>query len=110
MKSGMLMGLVGLLVLAACGPKTGAMPGPLSVKQSTEAAGRWPGASDFSTARGRMLFQSKCDGCHGYPDVHAIQEASWPGIMERMGPKAELNAGDAGDVLNFVRAAALGER
>jgi mono/diheme cytochrome c family protein len=101
--------LVGLLVGlgCGCGPKTGAMPGPLSPKQTMEATSRWSGASDFSTARGRVIFQEKCDDCHGYPDVHAISEASWPDIMDRMGPKAELKPDDIKDVLNFVRAAAL---
>jgi hypothetical protein len=104
--------LVGLLVglVWGCGPKTGPMPGPLSPKQSREAESRWDGASDFSTARGRAIFQAKCDDCHDYPDVHAVSEASWPGILERMGLKAELRTDESKDVLNFVRAAALAPR
>ena len=95
-----------LLATAACGyPKSGAVPGPISPTTEASAATRWPGATPESLASGRALFQDKCDNCHGHPDVKAIAEDKWPGVVKRMGGKAKLTEAQSQDVLHFVLAA-----
>jgi cytochrome c5 len=93
-------------VMTACGfPKAGAAPPPLSQAQVAVAAAMSPGDSEQSLSSGHDLFIAKCNGCHGYPDLGSIAEERWPGIMERMAHKAELNRSQGDEVLHFVLAA-----
>jgi hypothetical protein len=95
-------------VMTACGfPKTGAAPPPLSPAQVASAVARSPAVSEQSLSTGHDLFITKCNGCHGYPELRSIAEERWPGIMERMGHKADLNGSQAADVLHFVLAARI---
>jgi len=95
-----------LLATASCGyPKSGAVPGPISPTTEASAASRWPGATPESLRNGRELFEAKCNDCHGHPDVKAIAEDKWPGIVKRMGGKAKLTEVQTQDVLHFVLAA-----
>ena len=94
-----------LLAMTACGfPKTGAVPGALSPAQVTAATGRWPDATQPQLEMGRSLFIARCNHCHGYPDIDSIGEDRWPGIMDRMGKNASLDASQRDAVLHFVLA------
>ena len=91
---------------AACGyPKSGAVPGPVSPTAEATAATRWPGTTPDSLRNGRELFMAKCNDCHGHPDITAIGEDHWPGILGRMGKKAKLTEAQTQDVLHFILAA-----
>lgn len=91
--------------VAACFPKTGAVPEPLSPASVEAARGRWPDVSATSLATGRDLFVAKCNRCHGYPDLVATEEAKWPEIVERMGPRSNLAPAEVNLVLRFIQAA-----
>jgi cytochrome c5 len=95
------------LFAAGCGfPKTStAPPPPLSPNEATAASARWPEATPDHLATGRALFVARCNGCHGYPDLAAVPEERWPGIVKEMTPKAKLSAAEGDDVLHFVLAA-----
>lgn len=93
----------GLVVLASCGfPKTGAAPGPVAPGAASAAEQRWPGTTAAHLDEGRNLFIAKCNGCHGYPDLRAIPEERWEGVMKKMGDKADLSAEQSSRVLRFI--------
>ncbi len=95
-----------LLLTAACGyPKTGTVPGPVTPAAEATAATRWPGTTPEALRNGRELFTAKCDDCHGHPDITAIADDRWPGILGRMGKKAKLTEPQTQDVLRFILAA-----
>jgi hypothetical protein len=87
---------------AGCYPKTAAAPGALSAESVTRASTRWPGVTASSLSTGHDLFIAKCNGCHGYPDLTAIPDEDWPGILEKMAKKADLGAEERDAVLHYV--------
>ncbi len=88
---------------AGCGyPKSGAVPEALGPADVTAAKARWPDADESKLAAGRSLFVARCNACHGYPDIRAIDEARWPDIVARMGKKAGLDPASTEEVLQFV--------
>jgi mono/diheme cytochrome c family protein len=87
---------------AACGPKAGAAPGPLSMASAELARSRWPDASLESLEQGRQLFLANCHRCHAYPDRTAYTAEEWPSLVRRMGRKARLSDAEAMLVLRFV--------
>jgi hypothetical protein len=91
--------------VAACFPKAGGVPAPLAPASVEAARGRWPEVSSESLAAGRELFVAKCNHCHGYPDLVATEEAKWPEIVERMGPRSKLGPAEVNLVLRFIQAA-----
>ena len=93
------------LVAAGCYPKAGPTPGALSATSVTWASTRWPGVTGSALSAGRDLFLSKCNGCHGYPDLDAVSEKRWPDILESMAKKSHLDAGERDAVLHYVLAA-----
>ncbi len=42
--------------------------------------------------QGKQLFESHCMTCHALPNPTAYPLAKWPGILDRMAPRASLNA------------------
>ncbi|MFO0647262.1 MAG: hypothetical protein U0326_13575 [Polyangiales bacterium] len=100
-----LLGAVILSVgLAACGPRAGSTPGPLTAAAAEAARARWADASPESLERGRQLFLLNCHRCHEYPDRPTYEVDEWPAIIQRMGRKAHLSDADAQLVLRFVLA------
>jgi cytochrome c5 len=93
--------------LTACGfPKSGPAPGPLAPNTAEAAAQRWPGTTAAQLEEGRTLFVAKCNGCHDYPDMHAIPESRWPDVvMKKMGENAKLTTEQSTQVLHFILAA-----
>lgn len=92
------------VALAACGPRAGATPGPLTAAAAEAARARWADASPESLERGRQLFLLNCHRCHEYPDRPTYEVDEWPSIIQRMGRKAHLSDADARLVLRFVLA------
>ncbi len=93
--------VVGLLS-AGCFPKAAPAPPALSANSVTRASARWPGVTAEALAMGRDRFVARCNGCHGYPDLRAIAEDRWPGIVTEMGKKANLGDAERDAVLHFV--------
>jgi hypothetical protein len=89
---------------SGCYPTTGPAPGPVSANAVTWASTRWPGVTGDSLSSGRNIFLAHCNACHGYPDVTAISDDRWPGILESMGKKAHLSPVERDEVLHFVLA------
>jgi cytochrome c5 len=102
---GRCLALVLAVGVAACFPKAGGVPAPLAPASVEAARGRWPEVSSESLAAGRELFVAKCNHCHGYPDLVATEEAKWPEIVERMGPRSHLGPAEVNLVLRFIQAA-----
>lgn len=96
--------LVACLFLAACFPKAGTVPGPLSSGAIASAQSRWPNTSAEELEQGRQLFLNHCNTCHSYPDRAAYSEAEWPGLARRMGKKADLKEAESELVLRFILA------
>lgn len=92
--------------LTACGfPKSGPAPGPLAPDAAAAAQQRWPGTTAAQLEEGRTLFVAKCNGCHDYPDMHAIPESRWPDVVtKKMGPNAKLSPEQTTEVLHFILA------
>jgi mono/diheme cytochrome c family protein len=95
---------LGCLFLAACFPKAGTVPGPLSSLAIESAQAKWPGTSPEELERGRQLFLDNCNSCHSYPDRAAYTEAEWPGIARRMGRKVELKEAEIELLVHFILA------
>jgi len=93
------------LVATGCYPKAGPAPGVLSADNAAWASTKWPGTTPESLAAGHDTFIAKCNGCHDYPDLAAIDDDEWPGIVDSMGDKADLDATKKEAVLHFVLAA-----
>ncbi|MBX3206245.1 MAG: hypothetical protein KF764_14330 [Labilithrix sp.] len=97
--------LAGLLLLAACFPKTVDTPPTLAPEQIASAGSREAAATPTALARGREVFAAKCNGCHGYPAADAVSEAKWPKVMRAMGEKSDLTPDESHDALRFILAA-----
>lgn len=54
--------------------------------------------------KGEDLFTLKCGKCHGLPSPSGFTAAQWKPIMERMAPKAKLNAEETNWILAYVNA------
>ena len=105
MRTRLTVATVSLLTLAACGfPKTGVVLPPVEGPAAEAAATKWKGTTPEKLAEGRKLFSEKCNGCHNHPDVDAIPEAKWPGIVAEMREKAKLDEKQGESVLAFVLA------
>jgi mono/diheme cytochrome c family protein len=81
-----------VLGAAACYPKGNANPPAL------------PQGADPQVTQGRELFVAKCNGCHQYPELTAIDEKDIPSIVKRMGGKANLDDKQTAAVESYVRA------
>jgi hypothetical protein len=92
------------LFLAACFPKAGTVPGPLSALAIESAQAKWPGTSAEELELGRQLFLNHCNSCHSYPDRITYNEAEWPKITQRMGRKVDLKEAETELVLRFILA------
>ena len=86
--------------LAACYAE--AMPTPLTAAQVESAQRRWPDTTEANLARGRDLYVAKCNACHGYPNLQAIDETRWPKILQVMGPRATLDQKQVDSVMRYV--------
>lgn len=95
---------VACLFLAACFPKAGTVPGPLSSMALENAQAKWPGTSAEELERGRQLFLEHCNSCHSYPDRAAYTEAEWPGITRRMAEKVDLKEAESELLVRFILA------
>lgn len=56
----------------------------------------------YEDSPGKTVFREKCAKCHGYrlPETRTTQK--WPNVIDRMAPKAKLNADEKAAVLAFV--------
>jgi len=95
---------VALALLAACYPKAAPPPGALSANAVASASAQSPGVTATSLSAGRELFLAKCNGCHAYPDLTAISEDRWPGILNSMAKKSHLGPDERTEVLQFILA------
>jgi hypothetical protein len=89
---------------AGCYPKVAPPPAAVSGDHAASASTRWPGVTAGSLSQGHDLFLANCDRCHGYPDLTAISDERWPGILEKMGRKSHLGPEETDAVLHFVLA------
>lgn len=80
----LLLALVLIVTLAACFPKAGVPPGPLSPELVAAEQQRVPTVTPESLEQGRMFFIHYCSGCHDYPDINAVPMEKWPKIVDRM--------------------------
>jgi hypothetical protein len=87
-----------------CYPKAGSAPTALSAGSVASASARWPGATAASLEAGRDAFIDHCNACHSYPDLAAIGDERWPGVLAKMGKKAHLTASETEEVLHFILA------
>jgi hypothetical protein len=92
------------LVGEGCYPKVAPPPAALSANSVALASTRWPGVTAGSLSTGHDLFMAHCDVCHGYPDLNAIPDERWPGILEKMAKKSHLGAEERDAILHFVLA------
>jgi len=105
MKKTLILAVAGVVMsTAGCFPKAGPVPPPASANAVAAAAAKWPGVTSETLAAGRVTFVAKCNNCHAYPDVQAIEDAKWPSIVEEMGHKAKLYPPQTEGVLRFILA------
>jgi cytochrome c5 len=103
-KTALVLPLLAAAAIAGCYPKAGAAPGSVSPAAVEWAAAKWPGETEASLTAGKDLFMAKCNNCHAYPDLVAIDEEDWPSIVKRMTGKADLPEDKADPILHYVLA------
>lgn len=91
-------------VLLLCAMGCGATSSSITPAMLDAAKRRSPGASEASLERGRAAFAKKCKECHTLPDPASKTADEWPGLVEKMGKMAELDAPARQDVLSYVLA------
>jgi len=99
--SGLATAVIAAATLAACA-QTVAAPQPLTAAQIDSAQRRWPDTTEAKLTQGRDLFFAKCNACHGYPNLEAIEESRWQKILQVMGPRATLDQKQVDAVLRYV--------
>jgi len=90
------LALVGAIVYSCktqSTPSTPVLPQTPAVASSTEAV-----------KKGEDLYNLKCGRCHGLPATSEFTVAEWKPIVDRMAPKAKLNAEETNWVLAYVNA------
>jgi cytochrome c5 len=103
-KTILLVALVAAGAAVGCYPKAGPAPGAISPAAVEYASTKWPGTTEAQLAEGKDLYQAKCNGCHAYPDLVAIDEDDWKSIVERMTGKADLPPEKSEVILHYVLA------
>lgn len=103
-KSLLLAALLAVGAAVGCYPKAGPAPGAISPKAVEYASTKWPGTTEAQLAEGKDLYQAKCNGCHAYPDLVAIEEDEWKSIMDRMTGKSDLPPEKSDVMLRYVLA------
>ncbi|MGX5818532.1 c-type cytochrome [Chitinophaga lutea] len=58
--------------------------------------------SKYDDSEGKTLFKEKCARCHGYRLPETRTADKWPGIIDKMAPKAKLTSEQKEAVLAFV--------
>jgi mono/diheme cytochrome c family protein len=100
--------LAGLLALGLAGCSAAvARPGPSDAQWASE---RWPGTTVADLSRGQDLFVSRCSSCHALPRPAGKTPDEWAGVLDEMGAKAKLSAGDQDLVLRYLSAASQHEK
>ncbi|MFT3839358.1 MAG: hypothetical protein QM723_20410 [Myxococcaceae bacterium] len=93
------------VTVTGCFPRVAAPPGELSQPEIDAAKTKYPDATAESLEKGRHVFVDHCDHCHGFPDLAFKKATDWPATAERMGKKAELDAGEIDLLQRWIAAA-----
>ncbi len=89
-----------ILILAACASKK--TTASLSDADATRAAAKYPGASLASLQKGKLLYEEKCNTCHGLKNPTAYDEVQWGKHVKRMAPKAKIDKPTEELILQYV--------
>ncbi|MFM2201316.1 MAG: hypothetical protein RL040_516 [Bacteroidota bacterium] len=89
-----------ILILAACASKKTTVS--LSDADATRAAAKYPGASLASLQKGKLLYEEKCNTCHGLKNPTAYDEVQWGKHVKRMAPKAKIDKPTEELILQYV--------
>ncbi|MBA3686541.1 MAG: hypothetical protein H0W72_15065 [Planctomycetes bacterium] len=101
-----LLAIATTCVIGGCPPRGTAHVAEVSPAMVDYAAKQWPGSDPLQLQRGRALLTSaRCTECHGLPSPTSESAEKWPGIVTRMGKKAEMDATEREDLLRFILAA-----
>ena len=60
--------------------------------------------SPESIAAGKIIFETKCTGCHELKDTKIYSADRWSSILKNMMPRAKLNNQEAKQVASYVMA------
>ncbi len=85
------------LALASCAP---ALP---TVTDADRAWARnaFPETAD-DLGDSRVLYATKCSGCHMLVLPRRVPQREWPVIMEKMAPKSKLLSSEHAQILRYV--------
>src|SRR5258706_10486527 len=89
---------VGLSLLSGCSAGV-ARPDPNDARWASE---RWPGTTVADLSRGQDIFVARCSSCHALPRPDGKTPDEWAGVLDEMGAKAKLSAGDHDLVLHYL--------
>lgn len=97
--------VLGALLLAGCVSDNFTPPkiSPALVAQSDHASAQ-------QLAAGRTTFVSRCLECHTLPPIKKYSPAQWPGLVNQMSARANLNSDQKAAVIAYLRAAASTNR
>lgn len=98
-KLAVLMVLGCTITMINCAPKKAATPAAPAALTKETAQKQY---SAEQLAAGQKLYASSCAGCHKLFKPEEFSEAKWPGILNRMIPKADVAAADAALIRAYV--------
>ncbi len=75
--------------------------------QLTAVKSKYPNATMEILKQGHALYYGTCTNCHGAKNITSRDEEKWPGIIDRMAPKAGISDTEKEAVLNYVMAVKL---
>lgn len=89
---------VGIVVLAACTPKTAEVISPVE-KPATVATSEFPSSE---VAEGSKLYAENCGKCHKLKTVTDFSSEQWQSIVPRMSIMAKIDATKENNILQYV--------
>ena len=89
---------VGIVVLAACAPKTAEVISPVE-KPATVVASEFPSSE---IAEGSKLYAENCGKCHALKTVTDFSSEQWHKIVPNMSALAKIDATKENKILQYV--------
>ncbi len=77
---------------------------PISDTELTTAQKKWSDVKMENLTAGHLVYNSKCNKCHGLVNIPDYNEAQWEKLIAAMAPKAKLTTQETDDLTKYIYA------
>ena len=93
--------LATIITICACQKKST----PTVATRSIEVEAPKPVTVNFTpdTIAGKSIYMTRCDRCHGLPDIQHYTSKRWEAILNSMIPRARLSKEDGAHVTAYIK-------